>query len=263
MEHLKSVEFINVLKTIGSINSKTIIFPKMLKSLKIINHEDKYKYSGLTIYDTIDPSYINLISLTVVSNRMIQNLAFGIPSLQDVEIEEIDNLDTSKLVAFLKANPQIKKLSIRLRSYKKVILECILYSKNLEHLCINHGYWRGIEVNNHQSNYSIKYLKIYGENLPAPTNFQLISACKNLETLDIDYGCFEKLDLLKFKKKINVLKLSVNSLPRSAIKKIDTSRLFNKVHLYTVNPNGEFIYQFNFYKLILLISEAFIFELIN
>jgi hypothetical protein len=80
------------------------------------------------------------------------------PNLREVEINDNTDLDISKLVAFLKANPQLRKLKTRLDRCDQEIFITVLSSKHLEHWDIYHWNWSKIELNSLPSNYSIKYL---------------------------------------------------------------------------------------------------------
>ncbi|KXN66097.1 hypothetical protein CONCODRAFT_12131 [Conidiobolus coronatus NRRL 28638] len=81
MKHLEHAEFNYYWAPIENCFHKKQIFPNSLKSLKVCNMLC-FSYEGeLKIYDTIDSKYTNLNSISITSNRMLQNLSSGIPSL--------------------------------------------------------------------------------------------------------------------------------------------------------------------------------------
>ncbi|KXN69152.1 hypothetical protein CONCODRAFT_8440 [Conidiobolus coronatus NRRL 28638] len=267
MEHLEHAEFYDLGNTIRVYSSNMKIFPKSIKSIKISCDEIPVcNDNELLIYDTIDSSYINLHTLTILSNRMLHNLSSGMPNLQIVEIAPFD-LDEFEFINFLKANTQLTKLYTRNFFYSGEMLKTILSSNFLEHWYEEGHFWIDAEVNSLPTNYSIKHLKICSS-MPAPLDLQLINACKNLETLDIFYDCFNKLDLIKFERRINILKLSYGKLTLKAIKEIETLKLFNQVHLGIIPSIEKFIEEYNIdklmnYKLIPLISGSCILKLVN
>jgi hypothetical protein len=204
------------------------IFSKSLKSLIIYSdyyYEDDY--DSLRIFDTIDISYANLCSLSIVSNKMLQNLSSGISSLQEVWIEDIFNLNSCKFVKFLKANPQLSKITTNLNEYSEEILINILSLKYLEYWNIINGNWEELEINGLPLNYSIKYLSISSYEMPASLSLKFINSCKVLETLEPGHS-FNKVDLSKLEHRINKLKISCSYFIDNSIE-IDVSRLFNQI----------------------------------
>ncbi|KXN69153.1 hypothetical protein CONCODRAFT_8441 [Conidiobolus coronatus NRRL 28638] len=270
MKHLEHLYISGIDETIDDYSTKKQIFPKSIKYLRIdVNHiiVSDYGDGELSIYDTIDTSYINLYSLTIVSNRMIQNLSLGMPNLKELEIRDNGTLNQSKIVEFLKANRQLKKITTNFLNYDEEIIKTMLFSKYLEHWSTLSGSWKGIEINNLPSNYSIKYLKIYSD-IPTSLTCKIVNSCKNLETLDTDSEYFNKLDLLKFKRRINVLNLSWGVPAFKAINEIDSSSLFNQVDLCRIYSIEKYIDGYNLdklmnYKPVRLISGAYILKLIN
>jgi hypothetical protein len=232
MEHLEHVILNEFWVSIDEYRSKAQIFPKSLKSFKIYTEWDITCYDDkLMIYDTIDSSYKNLISLTIGSNRMLQNLSSGMPNLKELEIGENFCWNNTKLVEFLKANPQLKKLNIYLNCYNQEIINIILSYKYLERWHIIYDDLNEIEINNFPSNCIIKYLKIDSCQIPASLLMKIVKACKNVKTLEImNHRHLKTLDWSKFKRRINILKLSYTSLSPNDIKEIDISRIFNQVH---------------------------------
>ncbi|KXN69915.1 hypothetical protein CONCODRAFT_7614 [Conidiobolus coronatus NRRL 28638] len=89
--------------------NKKLLFSKSLKSLRVIT--DYCDDECLPIYETIDPSYVNLRFLTIGSNKMLLNLSYEMPNLKEVEVLYSKDIDSSKFSEFLKANPQITNLS--------------------------------------------------------------------------------------------------------------------------------------------------------
>ncbi|KXN66742.1 hypothetical protein CONCODRAFT_11352 [Conidiobolus coronatus NRRL 28638] len=162
---------------------------------------------------------------------MLQNLSFGMPNLQEVEIRAVDTLDQSKILEFLKANPQLKKLNTEYIEHNEEILKTILSYQLLEHLSINDTDWEGIEVNDLPPNYSIKYLQI-SDRMSTPLNLQLINACKSIKTLELETNQeFKDLDLSKLERRINNPKLIFNHYTTNIIKEIDVLSLFGSVHI--------------------------------
>ncbi|KXN68281.1 hypothetical protein CONCODRAFT_9511, partial [Conidiobolus coronatus NRRL 28638] len=256
------------------ISTKNQIFPKSLKSLIIRMHRsyeiyDKYLY----LYDTIDSTYINLHTISIYSNRLLQNLSSGLPNLQKVEIE-IVNLDKSKFIKFIKANPQLRNLDTRFWYYKEEMIKAVLSSIHLQHWLICGWTWEDTEVNNLPSNYSIKHLRI-SYDVPAPIALKIINACKSIKNLDL--SCYEyhlnSLEWSKFERRINILNLSYDKWTPNDIKEIDASRLFNSIHIerrYNIDENTIKLYidkinsfKLNNYKFIILTTKSFILELIN
>ncbi|KXN65711.1 hypothetical protein CONCODRAFT_12627 [Conidiobolus coronatus NRRL 28638] len=265
MENLEHLNIRYIWDTITDNSTINQIFPKSLKTLKITygcdfsNNDDKF-----TIYDTIDSTYINLYSLSIVSNRMLQNLACGVPNLQEVEIKDILNLDNSKLVDFLKSNPQIRRINTKHISYSDESLKILLYSNYLEHWNFLGGNWKEIKFDNLPSNYSIKYLKI-NSSMPSLLALQLIKACKGLKTLDLTYyHSLNNLDWSKFEQNINILKISCTSLDFNNIKEIDNSMIFNIVYVYARASIKMYdINKLKNYKFTPSISNSFTLKLIN
>ncbi|KXN69924.1 hypothetical protein CONCODRAFT_7625, partial [Conidiobolus coronatus NRRL 28638] len=187
LKSMKCLEHV-YLANIDKIEYKEIknqYFPKSIKSLKITYYSPPiYNEDELAIHNTIDSSYINLFSLTISSNRMLKNLACGMQNLHEVEIEEIEHLDAPKLVTFLKANPQIRKLkTVCLNYFNDEIFKTILSSKSIVHWNIKNYNDEEIEASNLPSNYSIKYLEI-SPSVPDLLALQFIYSCKGLDTLD-------------------------------------------------------------------------------
>ncbi|KXN66739.1 hypothetical protein CONCODRAFT_11349 [Conidiobolus coronatus NRRL 28638] len=246
--------------------------PKSIKSLEFgsTGSYDSYDngVDNCIIYDNIYSSYINLYSLTIISNRMLQNLSFGMPNLQEVEISEYDSLDQSKILEFLRANPQLKKLNIGYIDYNKEILKTILSYRYLEHLSICSVYWEGIEVNDLPPNYSIKYLQI-SYWVSTPLNLQLINACKSIKTFELETNQkFEDLDWSKLERKINKLKLRYGRYTTNIIEEIDVLRIFNSIYIepepYTNDDFNKLInFKLNNYKIIPSTTKSYTLKLIN
>ncbi|KXN68279.1 hypothetical protein CONCODRAFT_9509 [Conidiobolus coronatus NRRL 28638] len=206
MSHLEHVEIVLDGLPGKIINIQKPNIPKSLKSLNInlLGHFTMYEDDKLYPYDTIDPTYINLHTLTIISNRLLQNLSTGIPNLQNVKIK-IMELDESKFIKFLKANPQLRNLETILEEYNEEIINTVLSSKHLKQWSIDSWIREDEEVRCHSTNYSIKYLRIFIE-LPDLTVFNIIDACKGLEILDYKREDFELTLslLLKLKRKIDI-----------------------------------------------------------
>jgi hypothetical protein len=251
MKCLENVELIDFWMNISEYKSKTQIFPKSLKSLIIKNELNITCYDGsLMIYDTIDAEYKNLYSLSVASDKILQNLSTGMQNLKEVDIKDADCLDQSKLNEFLKANTQLKKININFEHYNEEIIQTILYAKYLEYLRIDAGYLEEIQINTLPTNYSIKHLFI-SSNLPGPF-FQIINACKNLETLEFEYlhyVYFNNLDLSKLVRKINILKLYYGHFSFDTIKEADNLKLFNSVHIKHYNSIENYVEKYDIDKL--------------
>ncbi|KXN69800.1 hypothetical protein CONCODRAFT_7746 [Conidiobolus coronatus NRRL 28638] len=269
MKHLEHIELEEFSMNINQYRTKVQIFPKSLKSLKIYHKWGIYCYNDkLMIYDTVDSRYENLHFLSIGSNIMLQNLHYGMPSLQAVDIKT-SGLDKTKLVEFLKSNPQLKKLNI-CSCYNEEIFNTIMSFKYLEYLRICTEYLRetGIEINNFSSNHSIKSL-IIARYTPGSLTSQLANTCKNLEALEFeDYHNLNDFDWSKFERRNNFLKLSDYSVSVDAVKKIDASRLFNQVRFKLEYCNIRFfdnyiIDKLKNYKFTHSISNTFNFKLIN
>jgi hypothetical protein len=87
MKHLEYVELGYIYEPREDYSIRKQIFPKSLKSLNIyFSKYIDYDNESIGIYDTIDFSYLNLYSLTIVSDRILQNLSFGMPNLREVAI---------------------------------------------------------------------------------------------------------------------------------------------------------------------------------
>ncbi|KXN67107.1 hypothetical protein CONCODRAFT_10876 [Conidiobolus coronatus NRRL 28638] len=138
---------------------------------------------------------------------MLKNLACGMPNLQEVKIDQIEYLDASKLVAFLKANPQIRKLkTVGLEYFNEEVFKTILSSKCIVDWNIINYSDEEIEASNLPSNYSIKYLEI-NYDVPAPLTLKIINSCKNLKTLNLKkYMNKEHLHWSKIERRVNILK---------------------------------------------------------
>ncbi|KXN67121.1 hypothetical protein CONCODRAFT_10891 [Conidiobolus coronatus NRRL 28638] len=199
---------------------------------------------------------------------MFQNLSSGMPNLKEVKIKEGFTMDQSKLVAFLIANRQIKKLCTDQLRYNDEILNTVLSSKHLEYWDIYDWNWRDVEVNTLQSNYSIKYL-IIDSAMPAPLTLQLINACKILETLELEINQETKdLDWSKLKQKINNLNLTYSRYTTNIIREINALRIFNSIHIqpniYTRDHVNKYInFKLNNYMLVPSLSKACTLKLIN
>ncbi|KXN66743.1 hypothetical protein CONCODRAFT_11353 [Conidiobolus coronatus NRRL 28638] len=277
VEHLKHVELCYGGTNPGNYSTKKQIFPKSLKSLNIYFYEDYYPYyfrdfgyyDYVCTYETLDNSYTNLHSLKIVSNRMLQNLSYGMPNLQEVKIQDVSKLDESKLVSFLKANPQIRKLETKYIKISVEILKTIISLKFLEYWYCHAWGWENI-FNSIPSNYSIKHLKINNP-IPAPQILQLINSCKGLIILELEhYYKLRELNLAKLDIRVNKLKLPDNYFTSSIIKEFDSSRLFDQIHFYKDAPVEKLADKYNYiiyklknYKFIPLISGSWTLKLIN
>jgi hypothetical protein len=270
MKYLEHVYYDAIDGYLDKYSPQIQIFPKSIKSIKIgYTNKGFYSDEDIFIYDTIDTSYVNLYSLTIITNRMLQSLSSGMPNLKEVEIKFIDNLDISKLATFLKANPQLKKLNIQYFAYSEEAFKTVLSYQYLERLGINNRSCQEIEAKSLPPNYSIKYLQI---NCSTPTslNLKLINACKNLKTLELDIAKdFNCLDWSKLKQRINKLKLIYTGYTISdIIKEIDTSIPFDNIVIelssYTREDISKIIdFKLNNYKLINSTSESCTLKLIN
>ncbi|KXN68278.1 hypothetical protein CONCODRAFT_9508 [Conidiobolus coronatus NRRL 28638] len=255
---------------------KKQIFSKSLKSL-IINFQNipyDYHINGdyFEIYETVDASYVNLSAITIFSNKMLQNLSSGMPNLQEVEIRKYLSLDKLILLAFLKSNPQLRKLKFFPVNCNE-ILKILLSSKYLQYLSIYQLNLEEAEVNSLPSNHSIKYLEI--DYYPsASLSLKIINACKSLQTLYLRYyTCLKSLEWSKFERRIDILKLPFDKYSLNIIKEIDASRVFNNIHIesrYNLDENDikQYIDEINSlklsnYKFITLTAKTFILKLIN
>ncbi|KXN64967.1 hypothetical protein CONCODRAFT_13619 [Conidiobolus coronatus NRRL 28638] len=267
MENLEDIKISYTFAKVDSQSTNYQIFPKSLKRLEIaLDLGYVHSSETLSIYDTIDTSYTSLYSLTIVSNRMLQNLSLGMPNLKEVEIKDYGSLDQSKIIEFLKANPQLKNLSTYSVNYGEKIIKNALSSEYLERWNIDRGSWEGIEIDILPSNYSIKYLKIYSD-IPGALTLKIINACKNLETLDINHRIFTGLDLINFEGRIKFLKLTNSSPTLKSINQIDISRVFNQVYIdffsSIENLIGNNTDELKNYKFIPLTSQSCTLKLIN
>ncbi|KXN67113.1 hypothetical protein CONCODRAFT_10882 [Conidiobolus coronatus NRRL 28638] len=274
-EQLEHVEFVYDSELLGNNYARKQIFQKSIKSIKI-NFDGYYIpiADGLTIYDTIDSSYINLQSLSIITNRTLQNLSCGMQNLREVEIIDTGNLDTSTLVTFLITNPQLKKLITTNLEYKdEEIVKTVLCSKYIESWCINDRDGNESVTRNLPSNYSIKYLKL-DSRIFTPLALKIINACKSLETLEFNpNNNLNNLNLSKFNQRVNILKLFnvYRYYPgfEKIIKKIDSLKLFNQVHVSYSCEGDEVVYEeYSFdllknYKIITITSGVGIFKLIS
>ncbi|KXN66016.1 hypothetical protein CONCODRAFT_12242 [Conidiobolus coronatus NRRL 28638] len=258
LKYLEYIEFWVNWVTMEDCSTEKQIFPKSLKYLKIMEYWNfEVEDGNLAIYDTIDSSYMNLSFIDIVSNKILQNLACGMPNLQEVVIHDFD-IDLLNVVKFFKSNPQLRKLDTGFKHYNEEIIKTILSSKYLERWNISHEPWgksnrenwrRIWKINNLPINYSVKYLKINISKRVALTS-QLINACKNLETLDLEiYHKIKELDWSRLERRINKLKLLCYYYTPNTIKNIDASRLFNQVHFKLGSSSEEFIDRYNIYKL--------------
>ncbi|KXN67120.1 hypothetical protein CONCODRAFT_10889 [Conidiobolus coronatus NRRL 28638] len=269
MESLEHVYFSSINDEVDEYISTNPIFPKSIKSLKICYiNESNVIDDDLLVYNTIDASYINLNSLTIITNKMLENLSSGMTNLQEIEIKNIYNLDNAKLVDFLKFNPQLRKLDTDNINYNEEILKVILSSKYLEHWSINSGSWEHVEINNLPSNCSIKYLRI-NSSMPDSLILHLINFCKSLKTLELEINRdFNYLGWSKLERRVNKLKLVYNRQTLNGIKEIDALGLFNSVHVeidpYTKDDINKHIdFKLNNYKVIFSTSKTYSLKLIN
>jgi hypothetical protein len=259
MKHLEHVFLSGIEEKTTDYSTDKQIFPKSLKSFKLdLRFPLVNANTSLTVHDAIDSSYVNLYSLSIVSNRMLQNLACEMPNLKEVEIEIISGLNESNFIEFLNANPQIKRLDTNVVDYTGEIYKTILSLKFLERWHIKNWKSDKMDVNDLLFNYSIKYLKFSGRT-PAPLALKIINSCTNLETLDlrrvhnaIRVNNFWYLEWHKLERNITILKLNSGRRAYEEIKIIDDLKLFNQVHFYYTGQNPiekQFDEYFN-YKLI-------------
>jgi hypothetical protein len=267
MKHLEYVELEEFRKSINDSRSKTQIFPNSLKSLKVYCRGGINGNSArLMIYDNIDSKYENLHFLSIGSNRMLQNLSFGIPNLQAVDIKA-ENLDKANIVGFLKSNSQLKKLNI-CSCYNEEIFNVVLSYRYLEYLRICTEGWEEIEVGALSSNYSIKFLTI-SRSTPGHLAFKLSNSCKNLKYLELEnYHYLNDIDWSKLERRVNILKLSECSLSNNVISEIDNSKLFNQIRIKLRYSTNKFVEEYNIdklnnYKFTHSISTTFNLKLIN
>jgi hypothetical protein len=269
MKNLEIVKLNYVWGPIKDFNIKRKTFPKSIKSLEVCDKPGYQSDSGdFTIYDSIDSYFTNLYSLSIVTNRMLQNLSSGMPNLREVEIKECYYMKGSDIAAFLKANPQIEKLVTNFRYYNAEILQTILSFKYLNYWSICYARWEGFEVYNLPSNYSVKHLK-FDRFTPAPFIYQFTNACKILETLELEH-CLKPdyLNWSKFERRIPILKLSYKNFHRKYFKPINDSRKFNAIYTEKHDYVKDFIRKcntdvLNNYKYIPSNSRFYVFKLIN
>ncbi|KXN66733.1 hypothetical protein CONCODRAFT_11342 [Conidiobolus coronatus NRRL 28638] len=276
LKGLKNLEIVKLNRVWGPIidfNTKRKTFPISIKSLVICDFPE-YKFDDgiLTIYDSIDHYFTNLYSLTIATNRVLQNLSYGMPNLREVELKDVYILKGSNIVAFLKANPQLEKLTTNFMNYNEEILKTILSIKNLKYWNICYGSWEEIKAYSLPSNYSINYLKLH-DSIPAALTYKFTNACKTLETLDLGHYKLHEFNWSTFDRRIPILKISYNifkrkNINRKAIKSIDDSRKFNSIHTERESCVIEFIEKYgkntlNNYKYIPSNTQSYIFKLIN
>jgi hypothetical protein len=251
MKHLEHAELEDFWESLSHCYTNEQIFPKSLKSLKVYSiWANTFHDNNVMIYDTIDSRFTNLHSISIACNKVLQNLACGMPNLKEVEILEMDHMDQSKFVEFLKANPQLEKLNTNLKHYSEEILKTILSFKHLKQWINSSSKPDEAEVNSLISNYSIKYLKFKGCKISTSLVQKIISACKSLETLEfVNYPYFNGLDWLKLEQRVNFLKITDYPFPHTTIKGIDSSRLFNQIHIKLHYSLEDFINKYNNDKL--------------
>ncbi|KXN69919.1 hypothetical protein CONCODRAFT_7618 [Conidiobolus coronatus NRRL 28638] len=118
LKHLKHVEFDIIDEDLPDIESNEQIFPKTLCSLKVNIANDAPYF--VPVFNTIDSSYTNLSLLSIVSNKMLTNLTHRIHNLREVEVINHWDLDDTKLLEFIKNNPQLTMLEI---NFKQINVE--------------------------------------------------------------------------------------------------------------------------------------------
>jgi hypothetical protein len=271
MKRLEHAEFNYYWAPLRNYYHRKQIFPNSLKSLKVCNN--KFYFSNensldLKLYDKIDSKYNNLNFISITSNIMLQNLSFGMPSLQKAAVLNFELFDKSKLCAFLKANPQLKIIDTKTDHINEELIKTILASKSLESWYISSGNWNETTVKILSSNYSIKHI-IINNYIPASVVMKLANSCKLLEIFEFKhYSDINEIDWLKLERRVNILKLTYFNLTPSCFKKIDSSRIFNTVRLKVRISIEKFIERFKVDKLenyifIPLVSGSCILKLIN
>ncbi|KXN69916.1 hypothetical protein CONCODRAFT_7615, partial [Conidiobolus coronatus NRRL 28638] len=136
----------------------TLILPKPLKFIKarVFENED----SSFSIFDCINANYSNLVSLSITSKKVLENLTITMPNLLELIVLNNHELETLKLVNFIKQNPQLRKFKTYLNNSDSFLLETILSSKSLRYWSIDKYDIKCFKAYNFSTNNSIKTLKL-------------------------------------------------------------------------------------------------------
>ncbi|KXN69912.1 hypothetical protein CONCODRAFT_79093 [Conidiobolus coronatus NRRL 28638] len=243
MRHLEHVElsFHGYVKP--SFSSKDIPFSKSLKSIKIYNLEVTSELQS--ILDSIDSSYTNLTSLSITSNKMLQNLSIKMPNLKEVIILNNPSFDNSLILEFLKKNPQLAKLEIFFNQYTTELINAILSSKNLKYLVIQECIDLEIEsFDNYHVNDSIEKIEL-GPGSIAGLASLLINNCQNAKTIELREFVIVESDLFSLKvlnQRISTLKFDFCSFYRAAscIQALDSLKNFNRATFIECNSIDDY-----------------------
>jgi hypothetical protein len=209
MKHLEYIEFLidsyNPLK----FNNTDKVFPGSLKSL-IIDVDD-VNSDFLSIFNTIDSSYSNLTTLSVISNKALENLPINMPNLKDVRLCNNRNLDSKLILEFIKKNPQLDRLEARFITYSTELFDAILSSKYLSYFYIDYCLYEEFEISKRFTvNYSIKKLKFDRDTHHSIISL-LIRNCQSLKYVEFCNYDFEEKHISIWNginRTINTLKFS-------------------------------------------------------
>ncbi|KXN65140.1 hypothetical protein CONCODRAFT_13376 [Conidiobolus coronatus NRRL 28638] len=133
----------------------------------------------------IDSSFSNLQSLSVVNNRMLNNISNGLSSLVHAELNPEYDFENEILIKFIYNSHKLKKLSISTKQMNQSVINSILRSKGIKHLSIQPcSGFSSIELNNLYKNKSIKRLTIESSNYEF-NPIKILEACQSIETLEL------------------------------------------------------------------------------
>jgi hypothetical protein len=267
LKNLKHIEFDIIDEDLPDIESSEQIFPNTLCSIKVNIANDAPYF--VPIFNTIDSSYANLTSLSIVSNKMLTNLAHCIQSLSEVEVINHWDLDDSVLLEFIKQNPQLAKLEINFNKISGKILESILSSKCLSYFSIiKNRYYFNEEFNYFPINYSIKKLRLRGI-ISAELALKIINSCKNLKNLELINCNFlrDKFEWDNINQKISNIHFINCYCNGELIQTLDKLQIFDKgifSHCYgTHGPEGFNLKNFARFPFTSTKPNSFIIKIIN
>jgi hypothetical protein len=228
IKNLEYVEYKTYQPEFRAINLKDAVFPKSLKSIKLIGYEEYL--ADICVFDNINSTYAtNLSALCISTNKMLTNFT-PLTSLKEVTILTEYGLERSLIVKFFEKNSQLSKIEFNFEIFDE-LLQIILSYKDLNYLFIYGVNSSMMQNSNYPINYSVKKLRL-GRRCYGNKAMDIINSCQNLKVL-IFHGMesenFDTIKWIELTPKIKTLEFRWFKYGESIIAILDALQLFDQI----------------------------------
>ncbi|KXN66910.1 hypothetical protein CONCODRAFT_80355 [Conidiobolus coronatus NRRL 28638] len=239
------------------------LYYELFSKLKTIDIIGPWSYKSRFVpFSVINSDFTNLTNLTIISNKILNNLSTHMPNLIQVKFlaYPVFEFDKAKLKSFFNINPQLRRLIVSDEILNDEILKTIYSLKNLKYLEISRA--RDAQIPQNLKgiiNESIQHIKICKYFQPGDLEL-FLNSCTNLKIVEIDniqhFSDFE-INLTSNNSKDRLINLLIlkrstwefkSTLPNSILKYFSRLKLmrwenaskFNRKTLRSLN-NWEFM----------------------